>query len=111
MSIIGHERPAAARVDFGQVPVCKTITWRSARFAQPTRGFRSNRAAETKQTMIQVRLALLHSLQGLRWGGKCSMRLYTGEHLQWVRVIDWANGLPIPDLQDLLAKPAKRSAE
>ncbi len=63
---------------------------------------------EPKRTMIQVRRVLRRYLRskGLRRGGKCSMRLFTEEHLQWVRVIDWANGLPLPDLRDFLAKPS-----
>lgn len=66
-----------------------------------------------KNSMIRVRRIVRRYLRskGMRRGAKSSVRLYTEEHLQWVRVVDWANGLPIPPLQDFLAKPAKRSAE
>jgi hypothetical protein len=40
------------------------------------------------------------------------MRLFTEQHLQWARVLDWASGNPLPLLDELLsATTAKRSAE
>ena len=37
--------------------------------------------------------------------------LYTEAHLQWMRVVDWAKGLSLVPLEEILATAAKRSAE
>ena len=47
---------------------------------------------EERQVLIRVhriRRRFMRS-KGLRRGGKASVRLYTEQHLQWARVLDWA---------------------
>jgi hypothetical protein len=47
---------------------------------------------EDRQVMIRVRRIHRRFMRskGMRRGGKGSVRLYTEQHLQWARVLDWA---------------------
>lgn len=47
---------------------------------------------EEREVIIRVRRIHRRFLRskGLRRGGKGSARLYTEQHLQWARVVDWA---------------------
>jgi hypothetical protein len=47
---------------------------------------------EERQVMIRVRRIHRRFMRskGLRRGGKGSVRLYTEQHVQWARVLDWA---------------------
>ena len=53
----------------------------------------------------------LHA-KGLTRRGRGAVRLFTEQHLQWARVLDWAWGNPLAPLEEVLsATAAKRSAE
>lgn len=67
----------------------------------------------TKAAMIKIRRIQRRYMQSIRIKRrtKASVRLYTEEHAQWLRVMLWANGEPFPALETILAKRAKRSAE
>lgn len=66
-----------------------------------------------KAAMIKIRRTVRRYMRsiGLRRGAKNSVRLYTEDHAQWLRVILWASEVAVPPLAMILAKRAKRSAE
>ena len=65
---------------------------------------------EERDVMIRVRRVFRRCLQskGFRHAGKGAARLYTEEHLQWARVLDWAkSGIcqPIDFAAPLICQP------
>jgi len=68
---------------------------------------------EKKDTIHRFRRCVRRYLRwkGIRRRGCGSMRLFTEEHLQWSRALDWARGVPVVPLQEFWRSPTKRSAE
>ena len=69
---------------------------------------------EPSPVMIRFRRIVRRFLRakGLTRRGRGAVRLFTEQHLQWVRVLDWASGIPLVPLEEVLAATAaKRSAE
>ncbi len=64
--------------------------------------------------MIRYRRIVRRFLRdkGLTRWGRCAVRLFTEQHFQWARVLDWASGIPLAPLEEVLAATvAKRSEE
>jgi hypothetical protein len=64
--------------------------------------------------MIRFRRIVRRFLRakGLTRRGRGAVRLFTEQHFQWARVLDWASGIPMVSLEEVLAATAaKRSAE
>lgn len=69
---------------------------------------------EPTEGMARFRRIVRRYLQakGIKRRGRGAVRLFTEQHLQWARVLDWASGNPLPPLEEALAATAaKRSAE
>ena len=64
--------------------------------------------------MIRFRRIVRRFLRakGLTRRGRGAVRLFTEQHFQWARVLEWASGIPFVPLAEVLAATAaKRSAE
>ena len=69
---------------------------------------------EPAAVMVRFRRIVRRYLQakGMKRRSRGAVRLFTEQHFQWSRVLDWASGNPLPPLGEVLAATAaKRSAE
>lgn len=69
---------------------------------------------EPLPVMIRFRRIVRRFLRakGFTRRGRGAVRLFTEQHFQWARVLDWASGIPLVSLEEILsATAAKRGAE
>jgi len=65
---------------------------------------------EPSPVMIRFRRTVRRFLRakGLTRRGRGAVRLFTEQHLQWARVLDWASGIPLVPLEEVLAATAAK---